>query len=286
MNIPPIGPTPQLPPTANARAHGHEGNGDSDASNGQNTTITTTGANGEGRGVLRLLQEGHFRGVSDVRLRINFSAQLTSIQSGQFDSSLTEGIGELLAAIEDLVAQFLEDGDFESPFEEAVTSARVVFSQTVITISGDFDSGQNDLSVLLDNIRAAFDDFVTALQDIFGITIPVEGDPGGGTTIVATQLSLEISTTTITTSGVEGQPPVDPVDDIFSTFLASLQALFDSSLSNFGSLLQSASTILPALSEPSGNGGAFEKFLNILNGLDASNSTDTTEGDTNFTLNG
>lgn len=34
----------------------------------------------EARGVLRLLQEGHFKGVADIRLRINFSEELADAQ--------------------------------------------------------------------------------------------------------------------------------------------------------------------------------------------------------------
>ena len=34
----------------------------------------------EARGVLRLLQEGHFKGVADLRLRINFAEELAGIE--------------------------------------------------------------------------------------------------------------------------------------------------------------------------------------------------------------
>lgn len=34
----------------------------------------------EARGVLRLLQEGHFKGVADLRLRINFAEELAGVE--------------------------------------------------------------------------------------------------------------------------------------------------------------------------------------------------------------
>ena len=34
----------------------------------------------EARGVLRLLQEGHFKGVADLRLRVNFAEELAGIE--------------------------------------------------------------------------------------------------------------------------------------------------------------------------------------------------------------
>ena len=63
------------------------------------------------KGVVRLLQEGHFKGVADVRLRINFHDELTqlSIQSvqvdfagqvEQFEQGVDEAFATLLAAVE------------------------------------------------------------------------------------------------------------------------------------------------------------------------------------------
>ena len=41
------------------------------------------------KGVLRLLQEGHFKGVSDVRLRINFHDEISAMESEQLMEKLT-----------------------------------------------------------------------------------------------------------------------------------------------------------------------------------------------------
>jgi hypothetical protein len=42
------------------------------------------------RGVLRLLQEGHFKGVADLRLRINFFDQLAAIGQGESGEESTD----------------------------------------------------------------------------------------------------------------------------------------------------------------------------------------------------
>ena len=45
--------------------------------------IQNTDDTEDGKGVLRLLQEGHFKGVSDVRLRINFFEKLNAIEAAK-----------------------------------------------------------------------------------------------------------------------------------------------------------------------------------------------------------
>ena len=42
------------------------------------------------KGVLRLLQEGHFKGVADVRLRINFHDELAAIEQAHLRASAQE----------------------------------------------------------------------------------------------------------------------------------------------------------------------------------------------------
>ena len=46
---------------------------------------------GEAKGVVRLLQEGHFKGVADLRHRINFHEQLQHATNQAATTSLEEG---------------------------------------------------------------------------------------------------------------------------------------------------------------------------------------------------
>ncbi|MHC4216368.1 MAG: hypothetical protein ACYSWP_23700 [Planctomycetota bacterium] len=42
------------------------------------------------RGVIRNLMEGHYKGVSDVRLRINFHEEITAIENQQLQAASAE----------------------------------------------------------------------------------------------------------------------------------------------------------------------------------------------------
>ncbi len=45
----------------------------------------------EAKGVLRLLQEGHFKGVADIRLRINFSEELAGAELPELSAARGNG---------------------------------------------------------------------------------------------------------------------------------------------------------------------------------------------------
>jgi len=59
-----------------AKATGPKGTGETSA---QEASSVAAQEDSRAKGVLRLLQEGHFKGVADVRLRINFHEELTAI---------------------------------------------------------------------------------------------------------------------------------------------------------------------------------------------------------------
>ena len=61
----------------------------------------------ESRGVIRLLQEGHFRGVADVRLRINFAEELQGVQAARTSAILREQLPALHEAIDTAIETFL-----------------------------------------------------------------------------------------------------------------------------------------------------------------------------------
>ena len=51
------------------------------------------------RGVIRLLLEGHFKGVADVRLRINFQDELADAGFQEAGPVVTEQVASLLEAV-------------------------------------------------------------------------------------------------------------------------------------------------------------------------------------------
>ena len=192
------------------------------------------------KGVLRNLLAGHFKGVSDVRLRINFFEELAAIEAAKVQTVAAEKVGGVLESIGGVVTTFLESENELTP--EQITTV----SELHKTFTQAAGESQNDPAV---DLTTAFDDFVEALRNLFTppeqtqeeTTIPETEDGGTAKGSSTTELSWQ-------------------------TFLDNLQSAFttasDEITKSFSDL-----QILPELSEPNGNGVAYEKFLAIYNDL-------------------
>jgi len=65
----------------------------------------------EQKGVIRNLLEGHFKGVADVRLRINHFEELSAIENSQLKSVVTENIDNVSSPITETInGLFGDDG--------------------------------------------------------------------------------------------------------------------------------------------------------------------------------
>lgn len=218
----------------------------------------------EGKGALRLLQDGHFNGVSDVRLRINFHEELAAMEAEEQKAAVEGMIDELLAAISSGLEPFLEmeeeggepegdgvEGVGEEPAAVTVGGLAEQFESAVVAAEENFlgaaEPSQEDLAA---ELTGAFDTLVAGLLELFG----TDEETDGGVT-------------------EEGSLPEDVVEPDLSggevdvsEFIAALESLFGASFEEIMSGLDGAS-VLGELSEANGNGGAYEKFLAIYNEL-------------------
>ena len=192
------------------------------------------------KGVLRNLLEGHFKGVSDVRLRINFFEELAAIEAAKVQTVAAEKVGGVLESVGGVVTEFVEGDNELTP--EQITSVSELH-EAFTKAAGE---SQNEPVAYL---TTAFDDFVKGLRDLFAppvktpeeATIPETED--GGTT----------------ESGGTTELP-------WETFLKDLQSAFTTASDELSKVVTDLQ-ILPELSEPNGNGVAYEKFLAIYNDL-------------------
>jgi hypothetical protein len=182
---------------------------------------------GRAKGVIRLLQEGHFQGVADVRLRINFHDELSRLGPPSTETSTADVVRGFSSGVEEDLAQLtsaLGGGE-----EQPATATELIdgFAAAVRALA-DETAGQPepDIVTLVGSTQALADAFSTDLR---------------------TLLALDSSNAAI-----------DEFITAFSDRLSQLEV----------TLLQSAD-LLPELSEPKGNGVAYAKFLDILNGLNA-----------------
>jgi len=212
----------------------------------------------DSKGVLRLLQEGHFKGVADVRLRINFHDELAGIQAAAVDAAAGEKINAIMGSIDGVVNSFLQ----ENTLTEEQTATVLATKENFVQAAGA--TGENPAV----DLTAAFEAFITALQNLFaqaGGEIPPDEPPAppeGGS-----EQSSE--------GGGEEPPPEEQGSAPEMTLMAAensainwqglienLQTTFAARMAELTDAVSGVST-LPPLSEPKGNGVAYDKFLEI-----------------------
>lgn len=237
-------------------------------------------------GVLRLLREGHFKGVADVRLRINFAEEIAAMEREQTKPLVADGVTGLV----DTVTAGLEPFTAENGLgEQAVTGigeASSALTASLEQIVGDYQSGGiTTIADVIARIQTGFDGFVSSVQSILdAVTAPEPETPAETITIQAGEASFSMAMAAV--EAVDAAPVDDaPVEvapanetpaevapaeespsfdfqaaliDLVTTFTAKLQELETA----LGSI-----QVLPPLSEPTGNGKAYDKFLAIYNNM-------------------
>jgi hypothetical protein len=231
----------------------------------QQETAETENVEGEqseqtdAQGVLRLLQEGHFKGVADVRLRINFHDELAAMEAEAVQATSGEKISGITEDIGGVVNSFVEGNEMTEEQSAAIQAAQNNFAAAVNA------AGTNPAA----DLTAAFDEFIAALQNLFAQAgsetppeqpIPPEEQPtppeGGGE---EPPIEEEGGQAEMTLTTVEEETAVN-----WQGFIESLRATFAAGMQGLTDAISGVS-ILPPLSEPEGKGGAYEKFLAIYN---------------------
>jgi hypothetical protein len=208
-------------------------------------------SNGETKvpGVIRLLQEGHFKGVADVRLRINFHDQLQGIAGASQSLALEPGGASVVSAVEEAVNALLASDDLTDEQRTEIQNLLDKFIDNVDQISAD--NGDDFFA----NIKSAFAEFSTGLREFLGVglelapaeeTTPVEGVDAGAAV---------------------GEEPSETPGLSIEELVAAIESAFSEAIAALQEAVAQAGSILPESSEPNGNGVAYQKFVDILEGL-------------------
>lgn len=220
------------------------------------------------KGVIRLLQESHFRGVADARLRINFSAELQQATAQKSQATFEDGLAVLIDELRGKV------GDLFNPLKASTEILREETAGLDITVDealADFETGAHeilasfkdgslDMSSALAELREMFSGLVIQLEATFGAApTPAIEDTDDGSTTVTDVLE------TIPSSADETETAEAPAETV-ATSLQELKDWFDKAVGEIEAAM-TASQALPPLSEPSGKGAAYGKFLEIYNSL-------------------
>ena len=192
------------------------------------------------KGVLRNLLAGHYKGVSGVRLRINFFEELAAIEAAEVQTVTAEKVGGVLESVGGVVNSFITGEN--KPADEQIASV-LELQETFTKAAGE---SQNEPVA---DLTSAFDDFVKGLRDLFAPPVKTPEE------------------TTIPETEDEGMTESSSTTELpWGTFLEELQSAFTTTSEELTKAVTDLA-ILPELSEPNGNGVAYEKFLAIYNDL-------------------
>jgi len=217
------------------------------------------------KGVIGLLQEGHFQGVADVRLRINFHEQLQLMVSQKSGEVLQTESRELMLELESKVQSVGEEFQVTDQVADLLTS----FKEEAEGLLGTSDAG-SDSSSVIGGLRDAFAGFLASLQSI-ATADDAEADSGvaGAAAVAGTGASIteDGAPVNLEASETEG-PATTPAPDGFTLAVQKLQEWFETEIAALEKTVNDLQ-VLPDPSEPRGNGVAYERFLETYKGMEA-----------------
>lgn len=253
---------------------------------------------GKAGGVLRNLEAGHFKGVADVRLRINFFDQLSARAETAAGAVIEERSQELVesiaAKVNELVGPLAADEETNTALETLVVNFGTAVEEAARGSTLDRDA-------LAEALQSAFGELVTRMTDLLSAppdedespdevtapasgtldeNIPAETDATSVsntlvepideqlTDIDGMHLAAQADTVGITPNDLgdaaDAQPA--PTTPTLEDAIAALGNIFEEALAGLLTSVNEAAQ-LGEPSQPSGNGVAYERFLAIYNGL-------------------
>lgn len=241
------------------------------------------------RGVIRLLEEGHFRGVADVRLRINFFSELSAKAEQQAAASLPDHVGTVR---DQTVASFNEVVSTLGLDEDGAAAAQKLAEDfaTAVNSAGEASvmDGQIDRTGLDSRLREAFSTLVTGLRELAGPRVAEE--PASPSESETAAESTQPTAETGTAEQTHASAPVESPEPIAGSVageptgtdpFASLVKVFEDAVAGLQQTL-TAGLQLPELRPPQNNGGAYEKFIAMYNNL--LNPNEQEPGETSSTV--
>lgn len=218
------------------------------------------------RGVLRNMQEGHFKGVSDVRLRINFLDEIAAIERQQLQAVAEEKLGFVLESVGESVTTLLGSEEFTGQYS-AVSEFQDAFTHAVNELKQEFIAGgEPSKEDLLTGLKSTFQPLLGSLSTALSTTTTEAQEEG-----IMPEDNIVEESVAAKPLGDKEDAALEPEttsesESNFQAFIEELKSAFDAALEQLASDLNEVE-VLPELSEPKGNGVAYNKFLAIYNEL-------------------
>jgi len=214
---------------------------------------------GDPKGVIRLLQQGHFKGVADIRLRINFHDKLAAVETAQLRTVADEKVANLAESVVPYIRDLVEKGQISEELADTLVEG---FTQKVNQSVEAFLAGQTpSKEALAGELTSTFQAFVASLAAMTEQSGEAAVEPAQQTEIVGEILQAVADEQVQDGTSAAEQSP-------------NITAAFGTALEQFLAALNNV-RILPELSGPQGKGVAYQKFLDIYNELQAPASEST-----------
>ena len=207
-------------------------------------------SDGNKPGVLRLLEDGHFKGVAELQQRIRFHEELSSKTDADAAAAFEAGAEDLLIDIRGEIKTIvrslaLDETPLDAAASDGGSTEPLASSSLVLTFEASVEEaiadatvdGTLDIESATADIQAAFDTMTASLTELYESTLTVDGD-----TVTATDSTL--------------------LDDA----LASLALVYEEAMAALLASVEESSELEDPTPAP-GNGVAFDKFLAIYDSL-------------------
>ena len=243
------------------------------------------------KGVLRNLEAGHFKGVADVRLRINFFDELSARAGGVAQAAAVEASATLVGAVAERAGELLHPFATDENTREELAGLIDEFSAAVKDVAGETAAaGGFDIDAFTASIQDAFSTFV---EQAGSLLAPLVADPepppdpdiepddaassarpdgaaldtkGDGSATLSIDQAVPRIASAVDAPDTVVEPPAGDPSPTLDDAIASLVVAFDEALATLTESMSAVAT-LPEPSAPSGNGVAYDKFLEMYNAL-------------------
>lgn len=230
----------------------------------------TEGTHERTRGVIRRLEEGHFKGVADVRLRINFYDELASRANSEAAASLPDQVQSLTDSVAGEFASVLGTLGLDEQTSAAANQLLDDFKAAAQQAAGDsVVDGKPDGQALQAKLGEAFNTLLVGLR---GMSVPTEPPLERPEQPLATDESAP----PVPSDAADQAPASEPASDVATETpppdggevdpLASLSQVFDAAMAALNESL-TTSLRLDDPAPPAGHGSAYDKFLAIYNAM-------------------
>jgi hypothetical protein len=180
------------------------------------------------KGVVRLLEEGHFKGVADVRLRINFHEELAEMEHQRLREVTEEEVDSVLESI----ATVLESGEFTEEQVATVEQFQEELANSVTELKDEFIAADEpDKEGLIAGLENRFEVLIESLST--ALVASIAEAPGEDNLIPEQDAAQNSALVTPVAEDEEPAPTIPPLPEVesdFQTFIENVRAAFEAAL--------------------------------------------------------